>query len=225
MPTKTPEPLNLISRPLDLTISGVRMGDDDDDDADNVYGMLMSTASGVVADGSGQRLACICGKTFDSAESFATHIAVCVKSRMTPYKTCTTCGKVLFSNSGYTKHLRLHAGKYKYRCGICRQGFFDQTNLQAHADARHSKVRRYTCPHCYKSFFWKHHLKRHCESCDFAVTKSSDEQVTTTAVTASSTSRAETTVTFSVDSASLATNVEKTAATVLCLWRPAQTSI
>jgi Zinc finger, C2H2 type len=170
-----PEPLNLISRPLDLTI-GVRMGDEDDDDPESVYGMLMTAgmASAAAADGSvpssaDQRLACICGKTFDAAEPFASHIASCAKSKMTPYKTCETCGKVLFSNSGYMKHRRLHAGAYKYRCGVCRQGFFDQTNLRAHADSRHSKVRRYSCPRCDKSFYWKHHVKRHMESCGTAV--------------------------------------------------------
>lgn len=173
-----PEPLNLISRPLDLTI-GVRMGDEDDDDPESVYGMLMTAgmasaaaaaaAAGSVSSSADQRLACICGKTFDAAEPFASHIASCAKSKMTPYKTCETCGKVLFSNSGYMKHRRLHAGAYKYRCGVCRQGFFDQTNLRAHADSRHSKVRRYACPRCDKSFYWKHHVKRHMDSCGTAV--------------------------------------------------------
>jgi len=166
-----PEPLNLISRPLDLTV-GVRMGDeDDDDDPESMYGMLMSAematagSVGSVPTSADNRLACICGKTFDSAETFASHISSCAKSKLTPYKSCETCGKVLFSNSGYMKHRRLHAGAYKYRCGVCLQGFFDQTNLQAHADSRHSKVRRYSCPRCDKSFYWKHHVKRHLESC------------------------------------------------------------
>lgn len=164
-----PEPLNLISRPLDLTV-GVRMGDeDDDDDPESMYGMLMSAemeADGSVPSVGDHRLACICGKTFDSADSFASHLASCAKSKLTPYKSCEKCGKVLFSNSGYMKHQRLHVGAYKYRCSVCRQGFFDQTNLQAHEDSKHSKVRRYSCVRCDKSFYWKHHVKRHMESCE-----------------------------------------------------------
>jgi len=76
-----PEPLNLISRPLDLTV-GVRMGDeDDDDDPESMYGMLMSAematagSVGSVPTSADNRLACICGKTFDSAETFASHIS------------------------------------------------------------------------------------------------------------------------------------------------------
>ena len=81
------------------------------------------------------------------------------------YRSCETCGKTLFSHSGFMKHRRLHAGAYKYFCGICRRGFFDQTNLRAHADSRHSKVRRYACSLCNKSFYWKHHVKRHLKAC------------------------------------------------------------
>ena len=40
-----------------------------------------------------------------------------------------------------------------------------QTNLRAHADSRHSKVRRYACSLCSKSFYWKHHVKRHLKAC------------------------------------------------------------
>jgi len=40
-----------------------------------------------------------------------------------------------------------------------------QTNLRAHADSRHSKVRRYACSLCSKSFYWKHHVKRHLKTC------------------------------------------------------------
>jgi len=150
------EPLNLISRPLDLT--KCRIDDEADDDPDSVYGMLMSAAD---------KLSCICGKTFDMSamESFTSHVSSCAKSKLTPYKACETCGKTLFSNSGYIKHQRLHAGAYKYFCNICRRGFFDQTNLQAHADSRHSKVRRYACSLCSKSFYWKHHVKRHLKAC------------------------------------------------------------
>jgi len=156
------EPLNLISRPLDLT--KCRIEDEAADDPDSMYGMLMSaTANMVTAD----RLSCICGKTFDmtAMETFTSHMSSCAKSKLTPYKACETCGKTLFSNSGYIKHQRLHAGAYKYFCNICQQGFFDQTNLRAHADSRHSKVRRYACSLCSKSFYWKHHVKRHLKAC------------------------------------------------------------
>jgi len=162
--TTMTEPLNLISRPLDLTksldLTKCRgMDDEEDDDPDSVYGMLMS----VTAD----KLSCVCGKAFNMSDMdmFTTHVSSCAKSKLTPYKSCETCGKTLFSHSGYMKHRRLHAGAYKYFCGVCRRGFFDQTNLRAHADSRHSKVRRYACSLCSKSFYWKHHVKRHLKAC------------------------------------------------------------
>ena len=160
--TTMTEPLNLISRPLDLT--KCRIDDESGDDPDSVYGMLMSATANMVAT---DRLSCVCGKTFDMSamETFTSHMSSCAKSKLTPYKSCETCGKTLFSNSGYIKHQRLHAGAYKYFCNICRRGFFDQTNLRAHADSRHSKVRRYACSLCSKSFYWKHHVKRHLKAC------------------------------------------------------------
>ena len=160
--TTMTEPLNLISRPLDLT--KCRIDDDSGDDPDSVYGMLMSATANMVA---ADKLSCVCGKTFDMSamETFTLHVSSCSKSKLTPYKSCETCGKTLFSNSGYIKHQRLHVGAYKYFCNICRRGFFDQTNLRAHADSRHSKVRRYACSLCSKSFYWKHHVKRHLKAC------------------------------------------------------------
>ena len=137
---------------------------DEADDPDSVYGMLMSATASMVTAG---QLSCVCGKTFDMSamDTFTTHVSLCAKSKLTPYKSCETCGKTLFSHSGYLKHRRLHTGSYKYFCAVCRRGFFDQTNLRAHADSRHSKVRRYACSICNKSFYWKHHVKRHLKAC------------------------------------------------------------
>ena len=77
--TTMTEPLNLISRPLDLTKCR-GMDDEADDDPDSVYGMLMS----VTAD----KLSCVCGKTFDvsAMDTFSTHVASCAKSKLTPYR-------------------------------------------------------------------------------------------------------------------------------------------
>lgn len=153
-----------MSRPLDLT--KCRLEDEVGEDPDSVYGMLMSATANMVAAAADQ-LSCVCGKAFDlsAMDTFTTHVSACAKSKLTPYKSCETCGKTLFSHSGYMKHRKLHAGAYKYFCGVCRRGFFDQTNLRAHADSRHSKVRRYACSLCNKSFFWKHHVKRHLKAC------------------------------------------------------------
>jgi len=66
------EPLNLISRPLDLT--KCRMDDDDDeadvDDPDSVYGMLMSVTA------AGDQLSCVCGRAFDvsAMDAFSGHV-------------------------------------------------------------------------------------------------------------------------------------------------------
>ena len=78
------EPLNLISRPLDLT--KCRMDDDDDeadvDDPDSVYGMLMSVTA------AGDQLSCVCGRAFDvsAMDAFSGHVTSCAKSKLTPYR-------------------------------------------------------------------------------------------------------------------------------------------
>ena len=115
-----------------------------------------------------EQYTCTCGRIFTDDAVYENHIRRCQKAKLTPYKACEICGKTFFSNSGYVKHKRLHQGAYKFRCDICRKGFFDRTHLRAHMDSSHSKVRRYECVHCFKSFFWKHHLKRHLGTCDKA---------------------------------------------------------
>ena len=125
--TTAAEPLNLISRPLDLTkCRGLDCEPDDDDDPDSVYGMLIQS---VTTD----NLACVCGKTFDAVDTFSAHVSSCAKSKLTPYRACETCGKTFFSHSGFMKHRRLHAGQYKYFCSVCRRGFFDQVGLVSYA--------------------------------------------------------------------------------------------
>ena len=144
------EPLNLISKPLDLTVA---RPETDEGEAD------MSDSDLAIADQ--ESFTCICSKTLNDYETYIDHIASCNKSKLTPYKSCDICGKYFFSSSGYLKHKRLHVGAYKFRCKVCHKGFFDKTHLGSHMDSSHSKVRRFHCIICKKSFFWKHHLKRH----------------------------------------------------------------
>lgn len=120
----------------------------------------------VSADDATDTFVCVCSRSLPDYDTYIDHMSLCAKSKLTPYKACDICGKFFFSSSGYMKHKRLHVGAYKYRCNVCRKGFFDRTHLNAHVDASHSKVRRYECSECDKSFFWKHHLKRHLVTCD-----------------------------------------------------------
>jgi len=132
--TTAVEPLNLISRPLDLTkCRGLDCEPDDDDDPDSVYGMLIQS---VTTDN--LACSCVCGKTFDAVDTFSAHVSSCAKSKLTPYRACETCGKTFFSHSGFMKHRRLHAGQYKYFCSVCRRGFFDQVGLVSQLCNLHS---------------------------------------------------------------------------------------
>lgn len=150
----TPEPLNLIRQPLDLTIR-----------SDLEEGELIITEGTRVELMDQETFTCVCRKEYSDYDSYVEHATSCTKSKLTPYKSCETCGKYFFSSSGYIKHRRLHLGAYKFHCRLCHKGFFDRTHLGAHMDSSHSKVRRFECSHCVKRFFWKHHLKRHLATC------------------------------------------------------------
>ncbi|KAI0229565.1 hypothetical protein LSAT2_020017 [Lamellibrachia satsuma] len=140
------------TQPLDLTVCR--------SDGDT---SLMTVDDDVDSDGA---FTCVCSRVFEDYEAYVAHVNGCIKSKLTPYKSCDICGKFFFSSSGYLKHKRLHFGAYKLHCNICHKGFFDRTHLRAHTDSMHSKVRRHVCKMCGKSFFWKHHLKRHLGTCD-----------------------------------------------------------
>lgn len=139
----TSEPLNLKSQPLDLTTGPIYLA----------------------MDGSLSHQPVLSGAPSVTYDLLTKHTLNSSKDKAEAFKKCEMCGKYLFSNSGYLKHKKQHAGKFRYSCDVCHKGFFDQTNLKTHVDSSHSKLKRYECNRCSKSFFWKHHLKRHAETC------------------------------------------------------------
>ena len=149
------------TQPLDLTIGGDEV--DEDEASSMALDLVLSSTADLTEH---ESFNCVCGKIYDDYEVYLSHLSNCTKSKLTPFKSCEICGKSFFSSSGYIKHKRLHVGAYKFRCEVCRKGFFDRTHLGNHMDSSHSKVRRYECSYCLKSFFWKHHLKRHLGTCD-----------------------------------------------------------
>lgn len=140
----------------------------------------------------------ICQNLFKSIEHVErhkkTHVTIEDKnnSESTKKYLCTTCGKVLYSSSGYQTHLRMHIDDKKFKCDVYEKSFREKVQLKfhlvSHTDDRsahlvshqavHVSDKNFACEICgvttkYKSGLTHHMRNIHlgirehtCDECD-----------------------------------------------------------
>uniref|UniRef100_A0A1B0F009 C2H2-type domain-containing protein n=1 Tax=Lutzomyia longipalpis TaxID=7200 RepID=A0A1B0F009_LUTLO len=84
-----------------------------------------------------------CAKTFTNKESLLSHVASHLRDQMLPDLPCKYCGKIFKSPGRLESHVKSHENqlrraKREHVCPICRAGFVNDTELEAHKEAAHS---------------------------------------------------------------------------------------
>ena len=110
----------------------------------------------------------VCLRRFLSEESLKTHFD---REKNHGYKSsCTKCGKVFKSLSGYDYHAKMQHGKREGSviCNVCGISVYNKSTLEKHM-VKHSNIRGFKCGNCGKEFKHKTTLSMHlrnCRKCD-----------------------------------------------------------
>ena len=103
-----------------------------------------------------------CPKVYDAKCLLKTHVET--KHNRKSVGDCSLCEKSFYSDYGFRRHMRSHAGEYTHYCTVCepRRGFQEKHDLDAHMCASHDHPRLFICDVCVKKFSSKAALNRHC---------------------------------------------------------------
>ncbi|XP_055303171.1 zinc finger protein 665-like [Sitodiplosis mosellana] len=77
-----------------------------------------------------------------------------------PYK-CNDCDAAFSTHSGFTRHLRMHAGEEPFECEFCFKTFGCKATWRRHEMLKHLKGAQNICEYCNRPFFTKTLLARH----------------------------------------------------------------
>jgi KRAB domain-containing zinc finger protein len=75
--------------------------------------------------------------------------------------TCTICGKVLYTPSGFKLHLLSHTGDRPHQCTVCGRKFLQRSTLKTHVKGVHSVYRPYSCNICGTHCLTKQNFESH----------------------------------------------------------------
>lgn len=99
----------------------------------------------------------VCGKSFESSSTLASHRRTHFKDRSF---TCSLCNKTFTSLSHLHEHMNTHSGK-KYKClhENCDREYSHQSGMTRHYKSVHSSFQEYKCVRCTKGFCTMSRLK------------------------------------------------------------------
>ncbi|XP_069174290.1 uncharacterized protein [Procambarus clarkii] len=105
----------------------------------------------------------VCEKAFVSKYTLVDHIRrIHEEIGYGRDKVCKQCGRSFFTNSELKYHLKSHTGERPYRCEICGETYLSSSTLRYHVQ-KHSNV-MFVCQDCQAKFKnyvgWSAHMKR-----------------------------------------------------------------
>jgi len=95
-----------------------------------------------------------CSRWFDTNEDKEDHVkALHVKPpvRRAKQQICDQCGKTLSSKHQLTRHLRIHANEFPYKCRFCEKAFRFKWACTTH-ERQHTGLKPYKCSSCQEAF-------------------------------------------------------------------------
>lgn len=76
---------------------------------------------------------------------------------------CPICSKIIYTNTGFDLHMRIHRDERNFECDVCFKKFRQKGAMLRHMDI-HSDAKRYKCEVCDRGFNDQTSLKAHMYS-------------------------------------------------------------